>query len=316
MDAKGSTEDAALAEAEKEARELEEQLLLKPRVSAAMRRIFEDYSGKHPGEVAEDTDRAPSAEEVAAGEVREAIPPAAELRCSAVVSADATCDEARATIEEPRPPRFLKGSTKARIEDRLLSAGEEQRRRLERSLRERESIAAPFAPQRNLRSEAILAASSRGACRGALGPSEVVGRLYTESARLLRQSAEEQRRQSEHAAHARLERELTGATFTPALNERSRQLAARSDARDARDAAERLAGWAVARDRAHSAKRREATEQEEALMREPELSRGTQAMVARMGRRGRVEDEMAARHAEAQRELTQQVGGVGGVGGR
>ena len=87
-----------------------------------MRRIFEDYSGKHPGEVAEDTDRAPSAEEVAAGEVREAIPPAAELRCSAVVSADATCDEARATIEEPRPPRFLKGSTKARIEDRLHHA--------------------------------------------------------------------------------------------------------------------------------------------------------------------------------------------------
>ena len=95
MDAKGSTEDAALAEAEKEARELEEQLLLKPRVSAAMRRIFEDYSGKHPGEVAEDTDRAPSAEEVAVGEVREAIPPAAELRCSTVPSADATGDEAR-----------------------------------------------------------------------------------------------------------------------------------------------------------------------------------------------------------------------------
>ena len=51
MDAKGSTEDPALAKAEKEARELEGQLLLKPRV-IAMRRIFEDYSGKHPGEVA------------------------------------------------------------------------------------------------------------------------------------------------------------------------------------------------------------------------------------------------------------------------
>ena len=44
MDAKGSKEDTALAEAEKEARELEEQQLLKPQVSAAMRRIFEDYS--------------------------------------------------------------------------------------------------------------------------------------------------------------------------------------------------------------------------------------------------------------------------------
>jgi len=45
----------------------------------SMRRIFEDYSGKHPGEVAEDTDRAPSTEEVAAGEVCEAIPPAVAL---------------------------------------------------------------------------------------------------------------------------------------------------------------------------------------------------------------------------------------------
>ena len=85
MDAKGSTEDPALAKAEKEARELEEQLLLKPWVNchaSHIRGLFGEAPGRG-GCLAEDTDRAPSAEEVAAGEVREAIPPAAELRCSA-----------------------------------------------------------------------------------------------------------------------------------------------------------------------------------------------------------------------------------------
>ena len=144
-----------------------------------MRRIFEDYSGKHPSEVAEDTDRAPSTEEVAAGEVCEAIPPAAELRCSAVQSADATGDEARShrgATPASLPEGLDKGEDRgsAAVGGRGAAAAaraEPSRKRVDRgtvSLRPSATWGQrPSSPRRH---------AARAAARALAGPSEVVGR--------------------------------------------------------------------------------------------------------------------------------------------
>ncbi|KAL1527127.1 hypothetical protein AB1Y20_015809 [Prymnesium parvum] len=208
-------------------------------------------------------------------------------------------EELHAAEEEARLiERALREGNFLAVEDRLLTAGRAHHARrlaLHEAGLKAKSDGSTFAPQPNPRSDAILRASGRRSARAS--HADIASRLWEEAYKS-KQRALELHEQKE-AALAQLE--MAGATFAPEINARSRELAEHSQFKGG--VVERNSQWAEAREaELREAQRREQQRQAEEL-RPPQLSRGSLQLVARMGRSGRVEEEIAARHEHACREL-------------
>ena len=132
--------------------------------------------------------------EQATGAVQQQVAVAsAELRPDAAGSNE--LEQVAAADEQLEALPIAKGLV--RIEDRLIAAGEDQRRRREAG--GDAGTSGFFAPEKNHRSEAILKGSSRWAdcVSEGSGATSVVARLYEEAQRAARESREANRRQNE-----------------------------------------------------------------------------------------------------------------------
>eukprot|EP00966_Prymnesium_polylepis_P082822 1918169-Prymnesium_polylepis.1 len=80
---------------------------------------------------------------------------------------------------------------------------------------------------------------------------------------------------------------MESVTFAPEINARSRSLAEACTKHKGVDVVERTARWAEERAAGRRAAQEEGARREAEELRQPQLSRGTLQMVARMGRRER-----------------------------
>ncbi|KAL3931024.1 MAG: hypothetical protein SGPRY_001293 [Prymnesium sp.] len=195
-------------------------------------------------------------------------------------------EELHAAEEEVRLiEEALREDSGRAVEERLLEAGRQHQARRDaiyqagiRAL----TADATFAPKHNPRSHAILRSSGRR--RGGKEGEDIAARLCAEDNEAKRRTTALR----EQKEAARREGEMSGVTFTPEINARSRSLAEQWEEKG--PLLHRMNDWAIARDAALRAAQQEAEKQLASQLQPPQLSQGSLQLIARMGRHGRAEE--------------------------